>query len=308
MGIHERKQLFLRESRYVREFRRITARVVGAGIELAFRAIPRALGRRIAPADAWLHGPIGPDGSVGPNYYAVLAREEGLALVADDAEAGLLPNFAALRGPTFEPDRVAPAIRDFYEHTARYRLAVDAHWSPVFLPLGRLLVGTVSRRIAQLNFPLLAREAAGGMTSGVLRLSDPATGQTMFTGWLRSQPATGHPVYVGLYGIARPPGEPGPCVRVIFPLPHGSSTVLLRPSIAEDGAFRLDSDGRRFGEAGYYRIHQDRDGVRRARYVLALKESFRLWMEPDGRVHADHRVRFFRLPILRLRYVLSRIG
>jgi len=291
----------------VKQYRRTAARAIGAGIELAFRAIPRALGRHIAPRDAWLYGPIGLDGPVGPRYYTALAHAEGLALVADDPDAGLLPDFAALRGPAFEPDRVAPAVRDFYEHTARYRLAVDARWSPLFLPLGHLLVGTVSRRIAQLNFPLLARDVAAGMISQVLRLCDPATGQTRFTGWLRLQGATAHPVYVGLYGIARPPREAGPCVRVVFPLPHGSSTVLLRPSIAADGSFRLDSNGRRFGEAGYYRIHQDRRGVRRARYVLALKESFRLWPAPDGRVHTDHRVRFFRLPILRLHYVLSRV-
>jgi hypothetical protein len=238
----------------------------------------------------------------------VASPQDYRVLVADDPDAGLLPDFAALRGRAFDPDHVDPRIRDFYQRTARYRLAVDARWSPLFLPLGWLLVGTVSRRIAQLNFPLRAREAATGMTSGVLRLCDPATGETGFTGWLRTQPATGHAVYVGLYGIAHPPGEAGPCVRVIFPLPHGSSTVLLRPSVGADGSFRLISDGRRFGEAGYYRIHQGRDGVRRARYVLALKESFRLWAAPDGVVHTDHQVRFFRLPILRLRYALTRIA
>ena len=286
----------------MKSVRRSALATLGAGIELAFRAIPRALGRRVSAGDEWLWGPIGPDGPVGPDYYAALAAQRGLVLEADDPEAGLLPDFAALRGPAFDPDRVDPRIRDFYEHTARYRLVVAAGWSPLFLPLGWLLVGAVSRRIAQLNFPLGAR---GEMTSRVLRLREPTSGRTAFTGWLRTQPATGHVVYVGLYGIAHPPGEAGPCVRVVFPLPHGSSTVLLRPSVREDGSFRLSSDGRGFGCAGYYRVHESPDGVRRARYVLALKEHFRLWVGPDGVVRTDHRVGFFRVPILRLRYALD---
>ena len=38
------------------------------------------------------------------------------------------------------------------------------------------------------------------MTSRVLRLREPASGRAAITGWLRTQPATGHVVYVGLYG------------------------------------------------------------------------------------------------------------
>ncbi len=71
--------------------RRLALEALGTGIEAAFRAIPRALGRRIGPADGWLWGPLGPD------YYAALARERGLVLEADDPDAGLLPDFAALR-------------------------------------------------------------------------------------------------------------------------------------------------------------------------------------------------------------------
>src|SRR5207247_2259436 len=158
-----------------------------------------------------------------------------------DPDAGLVPDFAALRGPAFEPDRVDSRVRDFYERTARFRLAVAARWSPLFLPLAWLLVGAVSRRIGQLNFPLGAGETAAGTPSRGWRLCDPATGRTAHAGWLRTQAAAGHAVYVGLYGVARPPGEAGPCVRVVFPLPHGSSTVLLRPSVEADGAFGLSS-------------------------------------------------------------------
>jgi hypothetical protein len=176
----------------------------------------------------------------------------------------------------------------------------------VFRPFASLLVTTVSRRIAQLNFPLNSRETAAGMSSGVVTLLDATSGQVAFTGWLRTQPTTGNIVYVGLYGVARPPGEAGPCVRVIFPLPRGSSMALLRPIARPDGSFRLSSHGRRFGDPGYYRIHQAAKGARRARYILALKETFDLWVDTAGRLHTDHQVRFFRVPILRLHYRLFR--
>jgi hypothetical protein len=138
---------------------------------------------------------------VGADYHAALARDQGLVLAADDPDAGLLPDFSALRGPAFDPDRVDPRIRDFYEHTAR--------WAPLFLPLGWLLVTAVSRRIAQLNFPLGLGPMTAGMTSRVLGLRDPATGQTPYAGWLRTQAATGHIVYVGLYGWPPPGAQPG---------------------------------------------------------------------------------------------------
>src|SRR4051794_32364212 len=152
--------------------RRAALALLGDGIELAFRAIPRTLGRRIGSTDGWLWGPIGLDGTVGEAYYAALAAQHGLVLDADDRDAGLLPDFAALRGPTFDPDRVDPRVRDFYEHKARYRLQVTARWSPLFVPFAWLLVGAVSRRIAQLNFPLGVRETRAGMTSRVLPLRD----------------------------------------------------------------------------------------------------------------------------------------
>ena len=251
-----------------------------------------------------VYGPIGPPEKIGFSFYTALADENGLVIAGNDPDAGLLPDFETLRGPGFDPNHVDSRIRDLYKHTARYRLAVGAHWSPVFRPLASLLVATVSRRIAQLNFPLNSRETAAGMTSGIVRLLHAESGQIAFTGWLRTQPATGNIVYVGLYSVARPPGEAGPCVRVIFPLPRGSSMVLLRPTAHPDGSFRLSSDGRRFGDPGYYRIHQEAKGPRRARYVLALKETFDVWVDTAGQVHPDHQVRFFQVPILHLHYRL----
>ena len=74
---------------------------------------------------------------------------------------------------------------------------------------------------------------------------------------------------MGAYGWLRPAGKPEPLVAV---LPFDNLSPDPQLGYFADGAFHLSSDGRRFGDAGYYRIHAGRDGQRRARYVPALKE------------------------------------
>jgi hypothetical protein len=159
---------------------------------------------------------------VGPGYYAALARQQGLVLEADDPEAGLLPDFAALRGPAFDPDRVDPRIRDFYEHTARYRLVVASRWSPLFLPLGWLLVGAVSRRIAQLNFPLGVHEARGEMTSQVLRLREPAGGRYVPAGCAPNR-RPGTSSTSGCTGSPTHRARPGPASASCSPCPTAAA-------------------------------------------------------------------------------------
>jgi len=43
-------------------------------------------------------------------------------------------------------------------------------------------------------------------------------------------------------------------VKVVFPMPAGNATVILRPSLERGGGLRLSSRGARFGDAGFYRF------------------------------------------------------
>src|SRR5207249_2663793 len=69
--------------------------------------------------------------------------------------------------------------------------------------------------------------------------------------WLRRYEDSQHVIYAGVYSVFRPDGQP-PMVRVAFPLPNGNCIVLLRPENGEDGALKLVSKGRHFGEPGMY--------------------------------------------------------
>src|SRR5215467_2519804 len=103
---------------------------IGRFSAASIRQWVRLTGKRIAKRDAaWLDCPMGPQGRIGAEFYKYLAERENLAIQAT-ADAGLMPCFDTLRGPDFDPDQVRQEVRDFYEHTACYRLEA---WSEAAL-------------------------------------------------------------------------------------------------------------------------------------------------------------------------------
>lgn len=272
-----------------------------AGIAV-IRLYLRLLGKTVRKADVpWLLGPIGPEGEIGDRPYHIVAEREGLTLDRNAADAGLIPDFSVLAGPGFDVSRTAPAVRHFYEHTARYELDV---WSESRFP-GRLflwlIVSTVSRYMNQLNFPVLGLDTSRGMTSEVLPLRD-ASGRAIHTGWQRRLLASGRIIYSGFYTTVQPPNHPSCCVKVVFPVPRGSATVLLRPEYDADGRFRLVSSGKGFGDAGFYRVLELDSQRLKVRYLRTLRERFEVYADEHGVLRCDHEVRFLGITMLRLHY------
>ena len=272
-----------------------------AGIAV-IRLYLRLFGRTVRKADVpWLLGPMGPDGEIGERPYDLVAEREGLTIERAATDAGLIPDFGVLAGPAFDASKTAPAVRDFYEHTARYDLDV---WSETQFP-GRLflwlIVSTVSRYMNQLNFPVLGLETSRGMTSEVLPLRDKA-GRAVHTGWQRRLLGSGRIIYSGFYTTAQPPRSTSPCVKVVFPVPRGNATVILRPEYDADGRFRLVSAGTGFGDAGFYRV-MELDAERlKVRYLKTLRERFEVYADESDVLRCDHEVRFLGLTMLRLHY------
>jgi hypothetical protein len=273
----------------------------GVGIVL-IRAFVWLFGRTVRKADVpWLLGPLGPPGRIDDRPYHLVAEREGLTVDEQPADAGLVPDFGVLAGPGFDAARTDPEVRRFYEHTSAYELDV---WSETRFP-GQLflwlIVSTVSRAMNQLNFPVFGLETSRGMTSEVLPLRDPS-GRAVHTGWRRRMVGTGLIIYTGFYTTARPPDCPSACVKVVFPLPRGNATVLLRPELDAEGRFRLVSVGRRFGDAGFYRVIEVDAERLRVRYLATLHERFEVYRDDAGALRCDHEVRFLGLRMLRLHY------
>lgn len=97
-------------------------------------------GREVRTSQApWLEGPVGGE-YIGAGFYVGYATEVGLEAVADDEDAGLLPDLGALAGEGFDPALIRPEIRDFYRRTARYDLCVRMEWRGPFRHPPRTLI------------------------------------------------------------------------------------------------------------------------------------------------------------------------
>jgi hypothetical protein len=262
-------------------------------------------GERIAFADApWLIGPTGSVRGIGADFFERWGESQGLRLLPSAVDDGLVAGLAALTGPSFDPQAIDPAIDDFYGHTAAFDLRVESRWSGAFRSVGWLIARLFARRLAQLNMPLSNRELRSGFDSRIVRLGD-AAGQVRHTAWVRTAVETGLPVFVGQYGTTVVPGHGGPCIKVVFPLPNGNAIVVLRPQAEADGGFSLISDGRRFGDPGFYFTVAAEPGLVWVRYVRAMKE--RLCMRVHhGRIAASHHFAVFGLRFLELRYDIVR--
>jgi len=284
----------------------IRATVASIGAAFIYLLI-RVFGRTVQPsAVPWLHGPFGSD-YIGDKPYEEFAKNENLTVERDAIEGGLLADFDALASDQFDVARVHPRIRHFYEHTARYRMDV---WAETAFPANLalfLLVTTISRKVNQLNFPLRMLETAKGMASEIVLLRD-SRGHIRYAGWYRRLIETGRAIYTGFYLVGRTPIDDRPAVKVVFPMPHGNATVILRPRSSASGDFELTSDGRAFGDVGFYRLDRKPDGTLRVWHVRSLKEHFRLYVDAAGTLRCDHRIRFVGMPVLHLHYRIEPIA
>ena len=84
-----------------------------------------------------------------------------------------------------------------------------------------------------------------------------------------------------LYTTCRLPAMGGRFFKGVYPLPGGSATTIFHPENRPDGSFALVSDGRRFGEAGYYRIHRTDGGALRVKR-MPMEETIHDFVDSKG--------------------------
>lgn len=281
---------------------------MGQLLDAATRVWVRVTGRRVdLRSESWLSGPTGDVARVGDDWLADEVVRCGGRLADAGAEAGLLPTMALLDGSGFDAAKLRPEVRDFYERTSRWRLQVWAQWCSAAWPFGWLISVVFARRLEQLSLPLRPLDVAHGMSSDVRTVVGP-DGRVLGTSWHRRLRSTGDTVFSGWYGIETAPGADRPSIRVVFPLPEGRLVVLLRPTVAADGALLLTSTQGRWGEDGAYLVVQPRGTDRGWGRRVPVHEQFRVFVDDEGVLRTDHRIDLWRLPVLRLHYRLDRTG
>jgi hypothetical protein len=276
-----------------------------AHLDRATRRFWRRVGRPVdLGVHSWLDAPVHSGGPVGDGWLDATAHRLGGTVVRDDAHAGLLPELARLDGPDFAAASVHPLVRDFYEHTATWRMEAWSQWSPIAAPGGSLVAWAFGRRVQQLAIPVRPLEVSRGIDSRVLPILDRA-GEQVWAGWLRRLRSTGDVLFSGAYRATTMPGHTGPCVHVAFPLEQGNVQVFLAPTAREDGALVLDSGSGVFGAPGAYVVAAD-EARRPYAARVPLHERFVVFVDDEGVVRTDHHLRLGRLHALRLHYRMSR--
>jgi hypothetical protein len=217
--------------------------VLAAATLLAF-ALARA---RKRAGDVPL-SPITADRHVGPNFV----EREGLT--TGEAPAGEVDDMAHFAGETFDPDRLHPEVRRFYERTADYEMRYRARWHRPFRT-GAALANRLTSRIEQLNLPGPGDESWHRLESRFLGIAEPGSvsvdddpadpAREDVRAWVRTDPETGEAVFVALYATHHRDGDG--YVNIAVPVPGGSVDTVLRPEHLELDGFGDENDGARTG-------------------------------------------------------------
>ena len=126
-------------------------------------------------------------------------------------------------------------------------------------------------------------ECGGGM--------EPSRAGAVGAAWLRTLRTTGQAIYSGWYSSELIPAADRPSIRVVFPLPNGSVTVLLRPEVRLRTVRSMPSS-----PAGKIRAPRAPTSVvarpdrRKSGWALRvpLAERFVVFVDNEGVLRTDH--------------------
>lgn len=236
---------------------------------------------------------------VGTGYVRQLAEQIGGSYIADARDAGIVASLEELAGPDLDPSAVDPRVREFYEHTTRFRLDIVPQWRLWVRP-GYLLYRTlVARPLGQANVPMNQRETQRGIRSRIDTITLPDHDDVAVRGWIRSFTDTDEPIYVGIYTTYRHEGRG--YVSVGFPVPHGSFTATLLPRARQGGGLVLTSRSD-LGHPGHYLAYiEPTSRELTAVAVHGFAEQLDVYLDGD-QLRAEHAFWVFGLPFLVLHY------
>ncbi len=262
-------------------------------------------GRRIDPATAsWLMGPFGKVGAKGENFIHTLAKEEDLLISKNAGNTGLLSSIEALNLSPENLQRLSPPVKDFYEKTQQYQLLFTVKWNPIFKLFGKLVNVLFSNRIAQLNIPTSNRKDPDAVSSEIITLRDRIFGEIQHTVWYRTIPSTQTVLYSGVYSTCKLHSGKT-CIKAVFPLPNGNATVIMHPSVGEEGELRLESSGKRFGDAGFYFLLNDAKCRYWAQYISYFRDVL-IVSSRNSSLSAEQTLTLWGMKVLRFEYQIKR--
>lgn len=252
----------------------------------------------------WLLGPFGNTTGIGNKLISQLAKDENLEIDKTNRPKGILTSINQLNLSQSELDKLSKEVIDFYENTSNYDLDLIVKWNPFFKIFGILLKILFSNRIEQLNIPMNNNNAFKEMNSNIIQLVDRDSKQLKRTVWLRTFKKTNQVVYSGVYETCQLPSGTT-CIKAIFPLPNGSATVILQPSVGNDGSLILQSSGKKIGDSGFYFLLKDSKGNLWTKYIKSFKDSLTV-ISVNGKMKANQVLTFYGVKVLTFQYEINK--
>jgi hypothetical protein len=260
---------------------------------------------------------------VGADYVEQLAKVRGGTFARNPPDVGILASLDALDGPAFDGSRVHPLIREFYEHTSRFKLSIVPEWRTWMKPVYALFKLVVAEPLGQAAIPSNIEEAQRGMVSTIdtitLRGDVPADALTRspperrapdsnrseaidIRGWIRTYADSGKPIYVGIYTSFR--HDDRGYVSVGFPIPSSNFTATLEPRNVDDDGLLLSSRSE-LPFPGHY-LSAVEDGSLTVLKLLAFNEQIHVHVD-DGELKTEHSFSLAGQRFLTLHYFIERV-
>jgi hypothetical protein len=242
---------------------------------------------------------------VGGDYVEQLAKTRGGTFRRNPPDVGILASLDSLHGPTFDPGRVHPLIREFYEHTSRFKLSIIPEWRRWMRPGYELFKLAVAEPLGQATIPSNIEEAQRGMVSTIDTITLDGDDEIDIRGWIRTFADTGKPIYVGIYTSFR--HHDRGYVSVGFPIPSANFTATLLPQNSGDHDFVLTSRSD-LDFPGHYlsSVDSDRDSLTVLK-LLYFQEEISVYVA-DGELKTDHSFYLAGQRFLTLRYEIERLA
>lgn len=253
----------------------------------------------------WLLGPFGGTSGIGRKFVEKLAKDEKLIIDNDGINKGLLDSFDLLNLAQDQLEKLSPNLIDFYQNTSNYELLFKANWNPFIMVSGILLKRLFSHRIEQLNIPIKNIGEASSLSNEIIKLLDSETKEVQRTIWLRAIKSTAEVIYSGVYEPCTLPSRQT-CIKAVFPLPNGNATVILKPSVGENGDLILDSSGQKLGDSGFYFLLEDAKGQLWAKFISSFKDKLVLSSEGNS-IRAIQTLSLWNLRVLKFEYEIKKL-
>jgi hypothetical protein len=242
---------------------------------------------------------------VGSDYVEQLARARGGTFRRNPPDVGILASLDSLEGPTFDASRVHPLIREFYEHTSRFRLSIVPEWRRWMKPGYELFKRLVAEPLGQAAIPSNIEEAQRGMVSTIDTIVLDGDEEIDIRGWIRTFADSGKPIYVGIYTSFR--HQDRGYVSVGFPIPSANFTATLLPRNTGEHDFVLTSRTE-LEFPGHYlsSVDSERDALTVLK-LLYFQERIFVYVA-DGELRTDHSFYLAGQRFLTLRYEMERLA